>query len=135
MVLFNCEFFTHEALEDVQAPRILFSPPLELTNKTIVNHGKTSSAKEAQQQSTFLDQQQKIVDTFIVAFGSGLVWLISVYLVTSTASIFICARLIFGQCNNHNLENNVLFSYARETQKKRNSECSYDQSNLRPSNY
>ena len=57
--LFNCDFLAHDALEDVKAlRRILFSPPLELSTETIVNHGKTSSPNEAQQQSTFRDDNK-----------------------------------------------------------------------------
>ena len=44
--------------------RILFTPPLELSTETIVNHGKTSLPNEAQQQSTFLERRQQVVDTF-----------------------------------------------------------------------
>ena len=63
--LFNCDFLAHDALEDVKAlRRILFTPPLELSTETIVNHGKTSSPNEAQQQSTFLERRQQVVDTF-----------------------------------------------------------------------
>ena len=63
--LFNCEFPTHDALEDVKAlRRILFSLPLEASSEIIVNGGKTSLPNEALQASTFLERRQKVVETY-----------------------------------------------------------------------
>ena len=59
--LFNCEFPTHDALEDVKAlRRILFSLPLEASSEIIVNGGKTSLPNEGLQASTFLERRQKL---------------------------------------------------------------------------
>ena len=66
--LFNCDFLAHDALEDVKAlRRILFSPLLELSTKTIVNHGKTSSPNEAQH---FLSDDQKLLTPSAEIFTS-----------------------------------------------------------------
>ena len=62
--LFNCEFPAHDTLEDIKALRILFSPPLEASSEIIVNPGKASLPNEALQASKFLEQQQKVVETY-----------------------------------------------------------------------
>ena len=49
-----------------------------------------------------------VVNIPFVAFGSGLVLLISVRSADSTASFFICVRIRFEPCNNHYLAAFVL---------------------------
>ena len=64
--LFSAKFDAHDALEDVKALRkILFSPPLQVPNDKLVNHGKCRSPNEALEQATFLERRQDAIQSYI----------------------------------------------------------------------
>ena len=65
--LLSAKFDAHDALEDVKALRkILFTPPLQVPNEKLINHGKCTSPTEAFEQATFLEQRQDAIQSYSV---------------------------------------------------------------------
>ena len=63
--LFNQTFDAHDALEDVLALRkILFSPKLELSNRTIVENSALTDTNHAFKGLEYLDGRHKILQSF-----------------------------------------------------------------------
>ena len=63
--LFSAKFDAHDALEDVKALRkMLFTPPLQVPNEKLINHGKCTSPTEAFEQTTFLERLQDAIQSY-----------------------------------------------------------------------
>ena len=63
--LFSANFDAHDALEDIKALRkILFTPPLQVPNDKLINHGKCTSPTEAFEQAPFLERRQDAIQSY-----------------------------------------------------------------------
>ena len=63
--LFATEFKAHDALEDMKALRkILFTPPLNVSQETMDNRGKSTSPNDAFEQAMFLQRRQDVLQSY-----------------------------------------------------------------------